>query len=819
MKRFALTVFLMVSFMLVFAQPRNQPQLVTDYRATAEKINDLVHTKLDAKFDYSKSQMDGKVWITLKPHFYPTDSLELDAKAMDIRQVAIVKNGKNVPLKYNYDGLMLDVNLDRTYRNNEQYTIYIDYTAKPNEYQGKGSAAITDAKGLYFINPLGEEKDKPTQIWTQGETESNSVWVPTIDKPNQKQTEEILMTVPSKYVTLSNGKLVSQKTNSDGTRTDHWKMDLPHSPYLMFMGVGDYAVIKDKYKDKEVNYYVEKEYAPVARKIFGKTPEMIALYSKLTGVDYPWVKYSQITGQDYVSGAMENTTTTLHSSAAQQDARELLDGNRWEEVIAHELFHQWFGDYVTTESWSNITLNESFATLGSQLWNEFHYGKDYGDEERYNSAQGYIRSRSDKKDLVRFHYNDKEDVFDAVSYNKGGAILQMLRNYVGDSAFFKSLNQYLTTYKFKPAEAQQLRLVFEDVTGKDLNWFCNQWYYGSGHPKLNITYSYDNNSKKARVIVEQTTDKAFTLPVQIDVWNGNTSKSYDVWVMNKIDTFDFAAPSKPELINFDADKILLAEKTENKTLDEYLYQYKHAKNYVDRVEAINAALKNQAQTTAAEILMLALKDKYAPLRTYAINGLDLSLGQTKNAAEPLLYEIAQKETNRPAKAAALAKLGVYKFAKYADLFRKNVNDSSYTVAGNALEALYGIDTTAAATEAKRLSAMPSKGRLQNVINRIINPVNGEKLLSDFEAMPLGQPKFNMLNDLFDFMEHTTSNDLFKRAVDDILQLEKDLPEAFRAQATEQLNAALRELQKQKAAAGAKEQADYIDSKLPKPKDF
>jgi aminopeptidase N len=327
-----------------------------EYRATAEKINSLVHTKLDARFDYSKAQLDGKVWITLKPYFYPTDSLTLDAKGMDIRQVAIVKNGKNTALKYNYDGMLLDITLDKTYRNNEQYTIYIDYTAKPNEYEGRGSAAITEAKGLYFINPTGEEPNKPTQIWTQGETEATSVWVPTIDKPNQKTTNEIYMTVPAKYVTLSNGKLVTQKTNSDGTRTDYWKMDLPHAPYLFFMGVGDYAIIKDKYKNKEVSYYVEKEYAPVARKIFGKTPEMIALYSKLTGVDYPWVKYSQITGRDYVSGAMENTTATLHSDAAQQDARELTDGNRWEEVIAHELFHQWFGDYVTTESWSNITL-------------------------------------------------------------------------------------------------------------------------------------------------------------------------------------------------------------------------------------------------------------------------------------------------------------------------------------------------------------------------------------------------------------------------------------------------------------------------------
>ena len=816
MKRIALLGSFLISGLMMLAQAPTG--VAKEYRSTVDRINDLVHTRLDAKFDYSKSQLNGKVWITLKPHFYPTDTLLLDAKGMDIRQVAIVK-GKNTPLKYNYDGLLLNIKLDKTYRNNEPYTIYIEYTSKPNEFKTKGSAAITDAKGLYFINPTGEDPNKPTQIWTQGETEATSVWVPTIDKPNQKTTNEFYMTVPAKYVTLSNGKLVSQKTNGDGTRTDYWKMDLPHAPYLFFMGVGDYAVVKDKYKDKEVSYYVEKEYAPVARKIFGKTPEMIALYSKLTGVDYPWVKYSQIVGRDYVSGAMENTTATLHGEFAQQDARELTDGNRWEEVIAHELFHQWFGDYVTTESWSNITLNESFATLGSQLWNEFHYGKDFGDEERYNSTQGYINSRSDNKDLVRFYYNDKEDVFDAVSYNKGGAILQMLRSFVGDSAFFKAANLYLTTNKFKSAEAQQLRLAFEEVTGKDLNWFFNQWYYGKGHPKLNISYSYDNSTKQARVIVQQTTDNAFTLPVKIDVWNGNTPTSYNVWVKNKIDTFTFSSSSKPNLINFDSEKKLVAEKTENKSLEEYLFQYKNAKNYVDRREAIEAAAKKQAETTAAEILMAALKDKYAPLRAYTINVLDITTGQTRNAVEPLLFELAQKETDRPVKAAAIAKLGNYKLSKYASLFKNAVNDSSYTVAGNALEALSRIDSAAASAEAKRLSTTTSKGKLNNIIKKLANPVDGNKLLSDFEATPMGQQKFNMINDVFELMSNTTSNEIFKRAVDDILQLQKDIPEAFRDQATEQLNNALREIQKDKAANGLKEQADYVESKLPKPKGF
>ncbi len=418
MKRIFLSITIYLLGNIAFGQSDETKKEIFPYRETPQRINDMVHTRLDARFDYSKSQLIGKAWLTLKPHFYTTDSLRLDAKGMDIKQIAVVKGGKNIPLKYTYDKMQLDIDLDRRYKGGEQYTVYIDYIAKPDEFEAKGSAAITDAKGLYFINPR-EEKDKPTQIWTQGETEATSVYIPIIDKPNQKTTQEFILTVPAKYVTLSNGILATQRKNSDGTRTDHWKMDLPHAPYLFFIGVGEYAVIKDSYKGKEVSYFVEKEYAPVARKIFGHTPEMMKFFSSITAVEYPWSKYAQIVGRDYVSGAMENTTATLHQESAYQDARELTETNRWEDVISHELFHQWFGDYVTTESWSNLTLNESFANYSEYLWREYKYGRDHADAHAYDDMQGYIASGSQNKDLVRFHYNDKEDVFDAVSYNKG----------------------------------------------------------------------------------------------------------------------------------------------------------------------------------------------------------------------------------------------------------------------------------------------------------------------------------------------------------------------------------------------------------------
>ena len=827
-KQFFSVVLVLFSAQYLFSQEDSENQDTTwkeMYRETPAKVNDLVHTKLDAKFDYSNSYLNGKVWITLKPHFYPTDSLELDAKGMELHNVNILKGNKPSPLKYLYDGMLLKIKLDRTYKHWEKYTVYIDYTAKPDEYKGKGSAAITDAKGLYFINPKGTEKDKPTQIWTQGETEATSVWVPTIDKPNQKTTQELSMTVPAKYVTLSNGKLVSQKQNADKTRTDTWKMDLPHAPYLFFMGVGEYAVIKDNYKGKEVSYYVEKEYEPVARKIFGNTPEMIAFFSKALGVEYPWVKYAQIVGRDYVSGAMENTTATLHQESAQQDARELVDGNNWEGTIAHELFHQWFGDLVTSESWSNLTLNESFANYSQVLWDEYKYGKDEGAAENYGDMQGYIQSQSEKKDLVRFYYNDKEAMFDAVSYNKGGRILHMLRNYVGDSAFYKALNIYLTTNQFKAAEAHQLRLAFEEVTGKDLNWFWNQWYFSAGHPKINIDYLYDDNAGKVQVTIKQTQsgDKIFKLPIAIDVYHGDKKQRYQVWIKNRIDTFTFNYQTRPDLINVDADKMLLAEKKDNKTLQQFIFQYKNAGTYLDRREAIDVAARNQSEVAAVDLLKTALKDKYYGLRNFTMSKLDLKRDQVKNQVEPILVDLVTNDPKSTVKATALGLLSSYNKPEYKNIFIKNVRDSSYTVSGTALDALMKTDSLTALNEARRLVRQPAKGKLVESITKVLIKSGDESgfdmIAEAFDNMPLSQAKFNLLQPLSEMLGKIQNTENVKKGVDMIIEFRNAIPEQYGL--TPVVNNFLKSIITKKDSAKAtaadktnlQAQIDYINAKI------
>ncbi len=802
------------------------------YKASSPRVNDLVHTKLEVKLDYDKSYLYGKAWITLKPHFYTADSVSLDAKGMDIHKVAMANGSTLSPLKYRYDGLVLDIKLDRRYNAADKYTVYIDYTARPNELKVKGSEAIKDAKGLYFINPKGTDKDKPTQVWTQGETEGSSVWFPTIDRPNQRCTDEIYMTVPEKYVTLSNGLLISQKKNSDGTRTDYWKMDLPHAPYLFFMGVGDYTIIKDSYKGKEVSYYVEKPYAAVARKIFGLTPEMMAFYARITGVEYPWAKYSQITGRDYVSGAMENTTATLHTDALQQDARELVDGNKFEEYVAHELFHQWFGDLVTTESWSNLTVNESFANYSEVLWSQYKYGKDAGDDKNLEDMQGYLGSNSESKNLVRFNYADKEDMFDAVSYNKGGRILHMLRTYLGDSAFFKGMNLYLSSNKFKTGEAHQLRLAFEEVSGLDLNWFFNQWYFGSGHPKAAISYLYDDVAGKATVIVNQTQEgeKAFRLPIAIDVYNGKDKVRHNVWIESKTDSFTIAYSKRPDLINVDADKVILWEKKDDKTLQNFIHQYNVAGGFVDRKEAVDYCAKNQDDPAALALLKTAMKDRYAPLRSYTIGELDIKKETVKTAIEPLLADIAKNDAKPTVRAAAIGLLGQYAKEEYKPVFLKAVHDSSYSVAGEALGALVPLAPEMAVADAKAFAKQPMKGKLGAVVSQLLIESGSKEedfdvISGNFSSLPVSDAKFEALQSFAEYLGTLTNSEKVKKGVDMIVDLREAVPAQYKAQIVPYINnLVLKGIANKKKSAAAsnpdlQEQIKYINDKIQEKKGF
>lgn len=677
------------------------------YNPSHKRDNDLLHTKLDLRFDWEKEQVMGKATLTLKPYFYPTDKVVLDAKGFDFHKITL--EGSNQELKHDYDGQQVTIYLDKTYNRNQEYKLFIDYTATPSA--GGGSAAITSDKGLFFINPRGDEGDKPQQIWSQGETENNSRWFPTIDKPNERCTEEMILTVEDRFKTLSNGVLVSSKKNSDGTRTDYWKMDMPHAPYLFMVAIGEYAVVHDKWRGKDVDYYVEPKFEKYARNIFPNTPELLSFYSDILGVDYPWQKFSQVVVRDYVSGAMENTTAVIFGEFMQGTDRELIDNLQNDKIVAHEMFHHWFGDYVTCESWANLTLNEGFANYSEYLWLEHKYGRDEADFHRLQEMQGYLQAaQGGIHPLINFGYDNREDMFDAHSYNKGGLVLHMLRNYVGDEAFFAGLKKYLTDNALSDVEGHELRLAFEDVTGEDLNWFFNQWFYSEGQPDLKVDYDYDPDAKTVIVTVEQRQDAKkmpaiFQLPVAIDVYENGEMTRHNVTINERKETFTFPSPTDPDLIVFDGDGVLLATVQDEKSLDEYLYQYEHATNFLHRVKALGEIADSQ-DPRAEEVMKNALNDKFWLLRLIAVEGA--KTGEAGIMGK--LATIAEKDPHSSVRETALAKLGETGDKQYAPVATKAIeSDPAIKVVSAGLNALLQLDEAAAMAAAKKLESEDDQG--------------------------------------------------------------------------------------------------------------
>ena len=644
--------------------------------------HDLLHTTLRVSFDWEKQYLNGIAELTLKPYFYPQDKLTLDAKGMDIHAVHLMKGYDGTPLKYTYDGEKLTINLNKSYTRTEEYTIEVNYTAKPNELKVKGSDAILQDKGLYFINPLGKNPDKPKQIWTQGETEANSAWFPTIDTPNERMTQEIYITVDPKYTTLSNGTFMYSRQNADGTKTDYWKQELPHAPYLTMMAIGEYAVVKDKWRNKEVNYYVEPAYKGTAKKIFGHTPEMMEFFSKKLGVDYPWAKYSQVVVRDFVSGAMENTSASTFMEDLQLNERELLDKN-WDGIIAHELFHQWFGDYVTTESWANLPLNEAFANYSEYLWAEHKYGADEAAYLQMDELGQYLDEAETKREpLIRYHYGDREDMFDSHSYAKGGRVLHMLRQLVGDDAWWASLNHYLTKHKYTAVEVAELRMAFEDVTGQDLMWFFDQWFMKPGHPELKVAHTYQNGQLSLRVqqLQDTTYMPVYRLPLKVAVWANGKRTDYPVVIDKADQTFALPVAAQPQLVLFDAEQQLLGTIDHEKTKQELVYQFNNAKMLAPKLEALVGLEDQLSDPEALKVMQAALKDDYWVIRSTAINTLSRLEADKAGAVKGSIAQLAKQDKKGAVRADAILALANWDGEKHKQLYLDAMKDSSYVVA-------------------------------------------------------------------------------------------------------------------------------------------
>jgi aminopeptidase N len=768
------------------------------YRPSRTLQNDILHTKLSVSFDWLRQHVLGTATITFKPYFYPQKTLVLDAKGFDIQSVYQLDTltrydplqNKTIrepildSLEYTYDRRKLTIRLRRAYTRNEKLYVQVKYVAKPNELPRGEPNDYPNEKGLYFINADGLDEGKPRQIWTQGETEANSCWFPTVDSPNEKFTHDFYITVDTSFTTLSNGLLVASIGNGDGTRTDHWSQSLPHAPYLAMLAVGDFSVTKEMMPNGlELSYYVEPRYAGDAKAIFGRTPEMIAFFSNIFGMEFPWEKYAQIAVRDFVAGAMENTTATVHEEGVQADTRALVDGNS-DAVIAHELAHHWFGDLVTAEEWGQLSLNESFANYAEYLWTEYAQGTEEADWENLQQLKQYLGEADQKQvPIVRYFYKDREDMFDSHSYAKGGRVLHMLRKYVGDDAFYLALNNYLKEHKFATAEINDLRMAFENVTGEDLNWFFDQWFMKPGHPQIKVEQEYSAAAQKVRLKISQTQDTlastVYRLPLKVDVWVDSVKTRYEVMVDKSKQTLEFPAKSRPNLVIFDAEKQLLGTIDHPKNRQESIFQFYQADKFLSRYEALTQLEGKLIDSTVRRLMMTAMTDPFWKIRQVAVANFAEYDGLEFVQAERIIQSRARIDPNSQVRTEAILTLASFGDNSNDPLFREALNDTSYLVVSVALDAyLMGKpgDATEIATRFENSSNDAIVAAVGNYYAGLATPDRYDWFLQKMESMKPAD-RYNFLQVFGKYLIKSPS-DIQRRSIPVLESMARNSPAYF-----------------------------------------
>ncbi|CAN5417093.1 M1 family aminopeptidase [soil metagenome] len=698
---------------------------------------DVKHIAVDLRFDWDKEQAFGTTTVTLAC-FSECTTISLDAAMMTINSVTLA-DGKTLKFTYDQkaDNDNLMITLDRVYKGGEDVAVKVDYRTN---YVNKadGDTAIGGfGRGLRFIKPTADNPNKPRQIWSQGESEFNRYWFPSYDSPNDFRTTEIKATVEKPFFVVSNGKLAKTIENKDGTRTFDWVMDQPYSNYLSSIVVTETTPVEQKFENIPIyNFGYTNETKEVAATV-KNLPATIKFFSEVTGVKYPYPKYSQAFVEDF-GGGMENISATTQIEEMIHDDRELLDTDS-ESLQSHELAHQWFGDYVTCRDWGQIWLNESFATYMQAMWDEKLKGHDeflYSDvRSNHNQVLGSW-SQGQRRPIVTKYYANKDAMFDNYAYPGGGSVLHMLRKHLGDAAFSASLKHYLTTNAHQPVSTEDLRIAVEETTGQSMDWFFDEWLYRMGHPVFDVTQSYDAAKKQLTLNVKQTQKLDLTNEFpQTEFFQSYVDVEIDnrverVWMKPQAENvFTFDAAAKPKLVSWDYESSLLKEMKFEKSTDELLYQMANDKDVLGRRWAMGELeSKVKAGTDkdkiVAALLASAEKDPFFRIRRAAVTIVaeiyspDLPTGETPPPAKlPVNVEQSMlrltKDANTLVQAEAIQLLGETSDPKHFAVYTPFLTDRSYGVIDAAAEALGRTKDPRAFDALVKLVSTPSwKGRIQ-----------------------------------------------------------------------------------------------------------
>lgn len=629
---------------------------------------DLTHQLIRVRFDWARHAVIGSTTLTIKPTDAPLTEASFDAVDMTFSRV---RDTRGRTLRYTYKDGGITVRFPAPVK--DSVSVVLDYqTVKPRS-------------GIYFI-------DRVHYLWTQGETEATRFWVPTYDYPNDRTTWEMYITTPANEKALSNGRLAGSRKVAGGVEW-HWVLDQPASTYLMSISTGPYVVLNDHWEDVPVNYWVYPDSVQAGWRGFSATPRAVGVYSRKTGVKYPWAKYDQSVAPDYIFGGMENVTATtqlddgiLHPQWAEPQAN--ADG-----LVAHELGHQWYGDLLTTKTWAHIWLNEGFATFMEQIFREEDKGKDEGAWDRMGAQDQVIAAdRNARRPLVfdRWVNDPFELFFSGHIYPKGATVMQMLRHQLGDSLFWAAMHRYTTDHMYGNVVSADLQRAFEQTTGRNFDQFFKEWVYGAGLPAFRVSYDWNADSKSLSLRAEEVQPRDsltgfFDVDVDVEVLTDAGPVRDVVKVRNGTGTASLTLPAAPRSIRWDKGGWLLDVTDFPRPTVMLAYQLQHDDDVLGRAEAVSLLRSRLTQPEAVSALVAAAQDdKFWGVRQRAVSALQ-SLSKDTTVLSALLA--ASRDADARVRQSAAGVLGGFGTGARARLTELATNDPSYYVRGTAVTAL------------------------------------------------------------------------------------------------------------------------------------
>ena len=650
------------------------PVSLADQPFAPSRDYDLTHARIELRFDLEQRKVLGQVTHTLSALRDGLRQLHFDSVDLTISGVRV--DGRDG--RFSTDAEKLHVHLDAPSKAGQKYEVAIRYDGKPK-------------KGLYFIFPDKSRPNQTRQIWTQGQAEDTRYYIPIYDYPNDRTTTEMIVTVPGDWETVSNGKLVSVTGAGQGMKTWSWSQAQPISTYLITLVAGELEKQSETWRNLSVDYIVPRGQRERIAPTFSRTRDMLTYFSDRLGVPYPWDKYDQSMVDQFVIGGMENvsaTTLTTRSLLHPVLARESLQQS--DGLISHELAHQWFGDLVTCKDWAHLWLNEGFATFMATLWQERRLGADNASYARWRMQANWMRQgRLFAVPVVTRDFNDSLRYAGNI-YDKAGLILQMLREQLGDEAFFGGLKHYLEKNRLGNVVTEDLVKALEESTGANLDRFFGQWIYGAGAPRFAVTSAYDDATHQLSLRVRQTQRVGgavglFTVPVEIVITTAGGTQSFPIRPSKAEETFSFPVNGAPLLVLFDKGSRILKSVEFRKPPAEWIYQLQHAEEVADRAaaaEALGDVKDNEA--VVAALGEAAQRDRFWGVRVQALTALGRAggaeagkrvLAATSNT-EPWVREVAVEQLGRFKDDASLPE-------RLVEIFRR---DAAYRVRAAALNA-------------------------------------------------------------------------------------------------------------------------------------